>query len=241
VDHDFFELGGNSLSATQVVSRIRQNLQVDLPVRTMFEFPTVAGMALAVEQRRRGDAGMLVPPIVRVSRNQRLPLSFAQRRLWVLDQIEPDNPLYNIPRAIRLTGALNVEALQTAINAIVDRHEILRTTYHSDKGEPFQVIAADLELPLPVVDLSGLPEEEREREAQRIVHQQGSMPFNLARDPITRHMLLKMGDEDHILLMLTHHIASDGWAPHRCCCYRPTGRGYHSPLSAAQLIRRSCR
>ncbi len=141
VDDNFFELGGHSLSATQVVSRIRQNLQVDLPVRTMFESPTAAGMARAVEHRQRGDQSMLVPPIVRVPRNQRLPLSFAQQRLWVLDQIEPNNPLYNIPRAIRLTGVLNVEALQTALNAIVERHEVLRTTYQAEKGEPFQVIA----------------------------------------------------------------------------------------------------
>ena len=209
---DFFELGGHSLSATQVVSRIRQNLSVDLPVRAVFESSTVAQLAQAVEQRQRGDQGMLSPPILRVPRNQRLPLSFAQQRLWVLDQIEPNNPLYNVPRAIRLNGALNVEALQTALNAVVVRHEILRTTYHAEKGEPFQVIAPELELLLPITDLSALPEAAREREAQRIVQQEGSMPFDLARDPITRHMLLKMSDEDHILLLLTHHIASDGWS-----------------------------
>ena len=143
IDDNFFELGGHSLSATQVVSRIRQNLHVDLPVRALFESPTVAGLAQAVEQRQRGEQGLVAPPIVPVPRNQRLPLSFAQQRLWVLDQIEPNNPLYNIPRAIRLHGVLNVDALETALNGIVDRHEILRTTYESEKGEPFQAIATE--------------------------------------------------------------------------------------------------
>ncbi len=212
IDDNFFELGGHSLSATQVVSRIRQNLTVDLPVRTLFELPTVAGLAQAVEQMQRGKHGLLPPPLVPVPRNQRLPLSFAQQRLWVLDQIEPNNPLYNIPRPMRLTGVLNVEALETALNGIVDRHEILRTTYAAEKGEPFQVIAAQQKLPLPVIDLSEFPAPERELEAQRLVQEQAATPFDLARDPITRNALLKMADDDHILSMITHHIASDGWS-----------------------------
>ena len=135
IDDNFFELGGHSLSATQVVSRIRQNFSVDLPVRAVFESPTVAALAQAVEQKQRGREAVcwrrrscLRP------RDRRLPLSFAQQRLWVLDQIEPNNPLYNMPRAIRLTGVLNVPALETALNGIVERHEILRTTYGSEKG-----------------------------------------------------------------------------------------------------------
>src|SRR5271157_2756535 len=212
IDDNFFELGGHSLSATQVVSRIRQNLHVDLPVRALFESSTVAGLAQAVEQRQRGQHGLLAPPIVPVPRNQRLPLSFAQRRLWVLDQIEPNNPLYNIPRAIRLHGVLKVEALETALNGIVERHEILRTTYGAEKGEPFQAIAPERKVPLPVIDLSGLPAAERENEARRLALEQASTPFDLARDPMTRNLLLKMGDEDHILVLITHHISSDGWS-----------------------------
>ena len=212
IDDNFFELGGHSLSATQVVSRIRQNLTVDLPVRTLFESPTVAGLSGAVERRQRGETGLLVPPLLPAPRDQRLPLSFAQQRLWVLDQIEPNNPLYNIPRAFRLTGILDVAALETALNGIVERHEILRTTYEAEKGQPFQVIAAEQRLPLSVVDLSGLSNPEREKEAQRIVQEQASKPFDLAKDPITRNVLLKMSGEDHVLIMLTHHIASDGWS-----------------------------
>ncbi len=212
IDDNFFELGGHSLSATQVVARIRQSLHVDLPVRSLFESPTVAGLAQAAEQRQRGEQGLLAPPIVPVARNQRLPLSFAQQRLWVLDQIEPNNPLYNVPRAISLAGALNLAALETALNGIVARHEIMRTSYGSEKGEPFQVIAQQQDTPLPVVDLSGLPAAEREKETRRLVQEYASATFDLANDPIVRNILLKLGDEDHILVMLTHHIASDGWS-----------------------------
>jgi hypothetical protein len=130
----------------------------------------------------------------------------------VLDQIEPNNPLYNFPRAIRLTGALNVAALETALNGIVERHEILRTTYESDKGEPFQVIALEQKSTLPVIDLTGLPAAEREKEARRLAQEQASTPFDLAKDPMARNLLLKMGDGDHVLVLMTHHIASDGWS-----------------------------
>jgi acyl-CoA synthetase (AMP-forming)/AMP-acid ligase II/acyl carrier protein len=211
-EDDFFELGGHSLSATQVVSRIRHNLHVDLPVRSLFEAPTVAGLARAVEQRQRGEKGLLAPPLLPVSRNQRLPLSFAQQRLWVLDQIEPNNPLYNFPTPMRLRGTLNVAALESALNGIVARHEILRTNYDAENGQPFQVIAAEQKVPLRVVDLSALPKSRREQEAQRLVQEQASTPFDLSKDPITRNLLLKMDDLEHILLLMTHHIASDGWS-----------------------------
>ena len=210
-DDNFFEMGGHSLSATQVVSRIRQNLQVDLPVRTIFEKPTITALAQAVEQGQRSRHGLLPPAIERVSRSQRLPLSFAQQRLWVLDQIEPNNPLYNIPQTIRMRGMLNIAALGTALNGIASRHEILRTTYSSDKGQPFQVIAPELKLELPVVDLTGLPEAEREPEARRLAREQALTPFDLAKDHF-RSRLLKLNEQDHVLVLLLHHIASDGWS-----------------------------
>jgi acyl carrier protein len=212
IDDNFFELGGHSLSATQVVSRIRQNLRVDLPVRVVFESPTVATLAQAALQKQRGEQGLIAPAIERVPRNQRLPLSFAQQRLWVLDQIEPNNPLYNIPRALRLTGDLNVEALKMALHCIVARHEVLRTTYGSEKGQPFQIIADELQQPLKLVDLSALPSADREKQAHRLVNDEAATPFDLAKDPIIRHMLLKLDGEDHILVVNTHHIADDGWS-----------------------------
>jgi SAM-dependent methyltransferase/acyl carrier protein len=212
LDDNFFEMGGHSLSATQVVSRIRQNMGVDLPVRSVFESPTVALLAQAAEQRQRVGSGFVAPPIVPVSRSQRLPLSFAQQRLWVLDQMEPNNPLYNIPRPLRLTGVLDATALESALNKIIARHEVLRTNYGSERGQPFQVISPELHLALRIVDLTGLPVTERETEASRLVGAEASTPFDLARDPIIRSMLIKLDEEDHVLVVNTHHIADDGWS-----------------------------
>jgi amino acid adenylation domain-containing protein len=212
LDDNFFELGGHSLSATQVVSRIRQNLRVDLPVRAVFESPTVATLAQAVELVQRGNSGLVAPPIERVPRSQRLPLSFAQQRLWVLDQIDPNNSLYNIPRPLRLTGVLNLGALESALNAIVARHEVLRTSYAAEKGQPFQVIAPELRQSLNVVDLTSAPTAEREKAAHRLLEQEAATPFDLTKDPIVRYRLLKLADEDHILVVSTHHIADDGWS-----------------------------
>jgi acyl carrier protein len=210
---DFFELGGHSLLATQVMSRIRQAFQLDLPLRALFENPNVAALAECVETMQRRTDGFLSPPIQPVPRDRPLPLSFPQQRLWVQDQIEPNNPLYNIPRALRLKGILNLQALDAALNAIIERHEIMRTTYRSDDaGHPFQVIEPAHKAPLPVVDLSDMPVGDREKEARRIAQNEAATPFNLASDPMTRNLLLQMDDEDHILLMITHHIASDGWS-----------------------------
>jgi amino acid adenylation domain-containing protein len=212
VDDNFFELGGHSLSATQVVSRIRQNLRVDLPVRSVFEAPTVATLAQAAEMRQRGEQGTVAPPITRVSRDQRLPLSFAQQRLWVLDQMEPNNPLYNIPRPLRLSGELNVEAMESALNGVVARHEVLRTTYGSDKGQPYQVIGEHVHRPLGLLDLSSLAAAEREAEAHKLVAREAATPFDLAVGPVIRWTLIRLAPEEHILLVNSHHIADDGWS-----------------------------
>jgi acyl carrier protein len=210
---DFFDLGGHSLNATQVVSRVREAFKVEMPLRTLFEFPTVESLARAITTMTRSGAGQEIPPIVPVSREQQVPLSFAQQRLWFLDQMDPGNHLYNIPRAFRLAGTLDLPALQRALNDLVARHEILRTNYQlGGADEPVQIIAPKLTIELPVMDLSGMGDLRREEEAQRIVQQETDRGFDLARDPMLRALLLRLAETEHVLFMNMHHIASDGWS-----------------------------
>ena len=140
------------------------------------------------------------------------PASFAQRRLWFLDQLEPGSSLYNHQSALRLNGALSVDALKRTLKEIVARHEILRTTFATVDEQPVQIITPILGVPLPVIDLSGLPEVEREAEAQRLVREEAQRPFDLAQGPLLRTSLLRLGSEEHILLLAMHHIISDGWS-----------------------------
>jgi amino acid adenylation domain-containing protein len=206
-EDDFFQIGGHSLLATQVISRVRRTLNIELPLRTLFEKPTVSSLAAEVERVRRG-AARPVSRIARVSRDQRLPLSFAQQRLWVLDQLEPNNPLYNIPRALRMKGKLNVEALRRSLNEIVRRHESQRTTFAVQQGQPVQVIVPALALDLPVVDLSAADD----AEARRIASEEAQTPFDLSKGPLLRAKLLRLAGEDHVLLVTMHHIVSDAWS-----------------------------
>src|SRR3990172_1067407 len=138
------------------------------------------------------------------------PLSFAQQRLWFLDQIEPNTPLYNIPGAVRLSGALNIEALQKTLDAIVARHEVLRTTFVSVDGGPVQVIAESRSVKLLVIDLSEWPKAEQWAEVQHLLDEEAQHPFNLSHDLMLRATLLRLGEQDHVLLLVMHHIASDG-------------------------------
>src|SRR5262249_39050774 len=136
----------------------------------------------------------------------------AQQRLWFLDRIEPGSPFYNIPAAARLTGELDVAALGQSLREIVRRHETLRTTFQEVEGQPAQVIAPHLDLELPVVDLSGLPPAEREAETQRLARAEAQRPFDLARGPLLRVLLLKLAPREHVVLLVLHHIVADGWS-----------------------------
>jgi hypothetical protein len=132
--------------------------------------------------------------------------------LWFIDQLEPGSALYNLPRPIRMSGALHVDALEKALNDLVERHEILRTTYGVENDQPVQVIASQLTIPLHLADLSELPAAIRENEARRIVEEEARKPFNLAQGPMLRALLVRLGAGDHILVLSTHHVASDGWS-----------------------------
>ncbi|MFL6198889.1 MAG: condensation domain-containing protein, partial [Thermoanaerobaculia bacterium] len=204
---NFFELGGHSLLATRMISRVRAVLGVELPLRSVFEEPTLSGFAALAGRVRLGDAeGAPVPPLVRMPRGGPLPASFAQQRLWFLDRLEPGSFAYNLAGAVRLEGALDVAALAGALSAIVERHESLRTVFEERDGEPRQLILEPAALPLAVVDLPG------EEEALRIAAADARRPYDLARGPLVRFALLRLGQEEHVLLVGMHHIVSDGWS-----------------------------
>jgi amino acid adenylation domain-containing protein len=151
-------------------------------------------------------------PLVSISRNGNLPLSFAQQRLWFLDQLVPNNAFYNTPAAVRLTGSLNLAALQETFNEIVRRHEALRTTLATVEGQPVQAIAPTLTLSIPVIDLRQLPKAERDNEARRLTTQEAQRPFDLSKGPLLRVTLLRLDEAEYVLLMILHHIVSDGWS-----------------------------
>src|SRR5579864_6698867 len=211
-EEGFFELGGHSLLATRVTSRLRRLFGVELPVRAVFEAPTVRSLACRVEQARATGEAAAAPPPAPAGRDGDLPLSFAQERLWFVDRLDPGAASYNLPTALRLTGALNGAARVAAVRAIVRRHEVLRTAFAADEGRPRQVIAPHPRFEPRLVDLSGLPAERRAGPAGRLLAAAALRPFDLARGPLLRFHLLRLGPDDHLALLCVHHIAFDGWS-----------------------------
>jgi len=240
-EDDFFELGGHSLLATQVISRIRQAFKVQLPLRSMFETATVAGLAGRVEAVAKQDQGLFLPPIKPVPRSGPLPTSFPQQRLWFLDQLEPGNPLYNVAYVTRTRGPINPQALEKSLNEIVRRHESLRTTFQTLDDHPVQVVAPTLELKLQMLDASHLPTHEaREIEARRLATVEIQQPFDLAAGPLLRPLLIKIGEEDHALILNTHHIISDRWSlgvlsQEMAALYEANLQGKPSPLPELEI------
>jgi amino acid adenylation domain-containing protein len=220
--HDsFFDLGGHSLLATQVISRVRDAFAVELQLRYIFEAPTIAGLTERIEEMQAaGDAQARLPesnaPIEVAERNGHIPLSFAQQRLWFIDQVEPGNASYNMPGGVRLKGALDVAALEASLNEIVRRHESLRTRFDAVDGQPVQLIAPELRLALPVTDLRAQPD--AEAQVRRLAAEEAATPFDLSRGPLFRVRLLQLppaspGEADeHVLLFSMHHIISDEWS-----------------------------
>jgi amino acid adenylation domain-containing protein len=208
---NFFDLGGHSLLATQVISRMRETFHVELPLRCLFEFPTVAELAQKIVICNQIEQAFS-SPIKRVSRDRELPLSFAQQRLWFLHQLEPDSAAYNLPKTVRLRGKLNIAALKGSLREVMRRHEILRTNLAIKNGKPVQIIACDPAINLPVIDLQELPETQREAEALQLATIEAQRPFDLANDSLIRGTLVKLDEEDYLLVLTLHHIISDGWS-----------------------------
>ncbi|MCH1867725.1 non-ribosomal peptide synthetase [Nocardioides sp. CFH 31398] len=208
VDDDFFDLGGHSLLATRLVSRIRSAAGAELPIRTLFDHPTVAGLARELAGAATGRAGLRP-----MTRPDELPLSFAQRRLWFLNQLDPGDAAYNIPAVLRLRGGLDVEALESAVHDVVARHETLRTTFPAVDGEPHQVVAGtdDVVLDVPTDDLEDAPADGPGC-VDDVLRRETTRGFDLTEDLPIRVRLLRLGESEHVLSMVVHHIAGDGWS-----------------------------
>ncbi len=263
---DFFELGGHSLLATQVVSRLRMLFETGVRTRTLFEAATLLALAKRIDALRQSDKQLLpLPPLIQAAeRPQSLPLSFAQQRLWFLDQLEGPSPTYNIPLALRMTGNLNIPALEAALNEIVARHEALRTTFPAVDGVAQQWIAPTLYLPLEIVDpsaslracpeptegasseftegtgLRSLSEQEQGQALLERLNQDAWQPFDLTTGPLLRVVLYRLSESEWVLLLNMHHIISDGWSigvliRELSALYEAFSRKRPSPLPALEI------
>ncbi|MGH9179320.1 MAG: amino acid adenylation domain-containing protein, partial [Acidimicrobiales bacterium] len=213
-EDDFFDLGGDSLLGTQVVVRARQAFGVDVPLRAVFDRLTVRGLGALVDGlvREAVPGRPDLPPVERVDRDGELALSFAQERLWFLDQLVPGNPFYNVAGAYRLLGPLDAGALRAAVEQVVNRHEVLRTTFPARAGRPRQEIGPPGPVDVPLVDLSHLSAAEAEAAARRLAGAGDREPFDLSRGPLVRWRLARLAEDHHVLLVTMHHIVSDGWS-----------------------------
>ncbi|MFN6441572.1 MAG: amino acid adenylation domain-containing protein, partial [Nostoc sp. DedSLP01] len=209
---NFFELGGHSLLATQVVSRIRTLFKVELPLRDLFATATLAELAQVIEKLQQQNLELSAPPILRRAENAQLLLSFAQQRLWFLDQLKPNSAIYNIPIALRLVGNLNQVALEQSLHEIIDRHEALRTNFITVDGQSTQIIHTEAAWRMSVIDWQHLSLTEQEIATQELAQQQAIEPFNLANEPLVRATLVVLSETEFVLSLCMHHIVSDGWS-----------------------------
>jgi hypothetical protein len=208
---DFFRSGGHSLNIIQVISRVRNIFQVELEVHDLFASPTIAGLAAIVAEKLQDQK--LQSPILRAAAGSgHRPLSFAQQRLWFIDRLEAGSPFYNIPIAVRLNGRLDLEVLQRCVNETIRRHEILRTGFLEIEREPVQVIADELSLPIAVHDLTHLSGGEKDAQVHRQANEELQRPFSLEQAPLLRIHLFRQAPHEHVLLVIMHHIVSDGWS-----------------------------
>jgi amino acid adenylation domain-containing protein len=237
VDDGFFELGGHSLLATRVASRVRDTLGVELPVRAVFEHPTLAALAAEVDRLRRTAQGVEAPRIRPVPREGAdLPLSFAQERLWFVDRMEAGSATYHMPLFARLEGELDEAALRRALDELVRRHESLRTSFPLVDGLPVQRVAPPAPVELFTHDFSAFRDDEREEEAARLVREHARIPFTLETGPLFRADLARLGEHDHLLLLTLHHVIADGWSldllwRELAALYGAFSRGQPSPLA----------
>jgi amino acid adenylation domain-containing protein len=206
VQDDFFRLGGHSLLATQVITRVRKEFRVEVPVRELYDHPTVAGLVGVIQHAAASGAPRVDDRIPLAARPAHSPLSFSQQRMWFMNQLVPDSSFFNVAETIRLSGPLNLVALQGALDGVVARHEVLRTRYPSADGRPYQDVAGPASVPLAIVAVAD------EEHARQHILKQINQPFSLAEGPVMRAGLIRLGRADHVLWMCVHHIAFDEWS-----------------------------
>jgi amino acid adenylation domain-containing protein len=235
INDNFFELGGHSLLAVQIISRLRDVFNREIPLRVLFETPTVAGLGVTVENLIRGGCGPELPPIVPVSRDVPLPLSLNQEHLWHLDQMIPGTPYFNMPFVYQLSGDLNIAALEKALREIVRRHEALRTVFANLDGQPVQIFKDGTDFQLHLEDLRAEAIDYAAQRAAALILEERERPFDLATGPLLRTKLLCLKETEHLLLLTMHHIISDHWSMHVLrrelgVLYSAFSKGRSSPL-----------
>ncbi len=207
----FFELGGHSLVAARLVSAVREVFQVELPLADLFNYPVLSDLAARISARLAESPAAKYPPIY-PRQHEQAPLSFAQQRLWFIDQLSPGSLFYNLPMVVRLKGRLDLAAFQKSLDEIVRRHEVLRTRFTLVAGKPVQEIRPSMPLPVRLVDLTESPAEKREALARRFAAEEAGKPFDLANGPLLRAALLRLELDDHVAVLVMHHIVTDGWS-----------------------------
>ena len=212
IDESFFEVGGHSLLAIRVISRIRKEFNVELSIRAIFESPSIRDLSRKIVEQQRSGGTRRLPPIESTPDSTHFPLSFCQRRLWFLHRMEPNSSVYNIRQTFRLRGGLDIDALRKSINELTATHESLRTTFTLVEGEPYQRIQPDLMTDLRVLEVQGASHETRLAEANRLLGRLSLTPFDLDQGPLFRTTLLEVGPRSYFLLLEMHHTISDGWS-----------------------------
>ncbi len=247
LDDDFFALGGHSLLAARLSAAIDATLDVELPLVTVFDAPTLRGLAARAEEALRAGRAVSRFPVEPMPRKGELPLSFAEERLWFLERLRPGSPGYIMPAAVALTGPLDQDALRRSVHALVERHEVLRSRFPSVRGRPVRLVDATQTLDWRQVTLPPLTPTSREAELRRLAAAEAARPFDVERGPLVRVVLVRAGEADHLLLLSLHHIVSDGWSigvltrelSELYTAYA-TGREAHLPLLRVQYADYAC-
>ncbi|HEY1348409.1 MAG TPA: amino acid adenylation domain-containing protein, partial [Ktedonobacteraceae bacterium] len=239
--HDnFFELGGHSLAATRLLAEVRHTLHCELTLHSLFASPTIAQLAALIEQGSVAEPSPSPLALPRRAGNSHFPLSFSQERVWFIQQLDPGSLAYNTQTLHRLSGTLDVAALQRSLQEIVRRHEIFRTTFPEVEGRPVQIIHPALAVTIPLVDLQWLDKDASATRAQRLVHEEFRRPFAIDRLPLIRWTLLRLAADEHVLILVEHHLVHDGWSANvllseTLTLYEAFSAGKPSPLPELSL------